>query len=101
METGKEKRNPGQMSGIVFVQLDRSGDLTGTHTPGTNIHMAGGTVNDCLHTLHIGLPRTIGTPMRVGNLNTEGYALIAKLALCHPLHLLAVAYFECHSQWHR
>ena len=54
--------------------------------------MAGGTVDDCLHTLHVGLPGTIGTTMRVRNLNTKGYALIAKLALSHPLHLLAVAY---------
>ena len=78
----------------MFVQLDRSGDFTGTHTPGTNIHMAGGTVDDCLHTLYVGLPGTIGTTMRVRNLDTEGYALIAKLALSHPLHLLAVAYFR-------
>ena len=52
--------------------------------------MAGGTVHDCLHTLHIRLPYTIGTPMRVGDLNAERYALVAELALCHPLHLLAV-----------
>ena len=77
----------------MFVQLDRSGDLTGTHTPGTNIHMAGGTIDDCLHTLHVGLPGTIGTTMRVRNANTKGNALVAKLALSHPLHLLAVAYF--------
>ena len=89
-----EKRNPGHKSGIVFVQLDRSGDLTGTHTPGTNIHMAGRTIDDCLHTLHVGLPGTIGTTMRVRNANTKGNALIAKLALSHPLHLLAVAYFH-------
>ena len=88
------KRNPGPKSGILFVQSDRSGDLTGTHTPGTNIHMAGGTVDDRLHALHIGLPGTIGTPVRVGNLNAEGNALVAELALCHPLHLLAVAYFR-------
>ena len=95
-----KKEIPDEMSGILFVQLlDRSGDLTGTHTPGTNIHMAGGTVDDRLHTLHIGLPGTIGTPMGVGNLNTEGHALVAKLALCHPLHLLAVAYF--HANFHR
>ena len=86
------------MSGIVFVQLDRSGDLTGTHTPGTNIHMAGGTIDDCLHTLHIGLPGTIGAPVRVRNLNTKGNALVAKLALSHPLHLLAVAYFRAYNQ---
>lgn len=30
--------------------------------------------------------------MRVRDLNAEGYALVAKLTLCHPLHLLAVAY---------
>ena len=86
----------------MFVQLlDRSGDLTGTHTPGTNIHMAGGTVDDRLHTLHIGLPGTIGTPVRVGNLNAEGNALVAELALCHPLHLLAVAYFHAIIHRHR
>ena len=70
--------------------LNRSGDLTGAHTPGTNIHMAGGTVDDRLHPLHVGLPRTIGTPVRVGNLDAEGHALVAELALCHPLHLPAV-----------
>ena len=53
--------------------------------------MAGGTIDDRLHTLHIGLPGTIGTPMRVRDLNAERNALIAELALCHPLHLLAVA----------
>ena len=31
--------------------------------------------------------------MRVGDLNAESNALIAELALSHPLHLLAVAYF--------
>ena len=56
--------------------------------------MAGGTVDDCLHTLHVGLPGTIGPTMRVRNANTKGNALIAKLALSHPLHLLAVAYFR-------
>ena len=52
--------------------------------------MAGGPVNDRLHTLHIGLPGTIGTPVRVGDFDSKGHALVAELALCHPLHLLAV-----------
>ena len=91
----REKINPGLLSGILFVQSDRSGDLTGTHTPGTNIYMAGGTVDNCLHTLHIGLPGTIGTPMRVRNLNAESHALIAELALSHPLHLLAINHLFC------
>ena len=52
--------------------------------------MAGRAVDDRLNTLDIGLPRTIGTPMRVGNLNTKGHTLVAKFALIHPLRLLAV-----------
>ena len=74
----------------MFVQLDRSGDLTGTHTPGTNIHMAGRAIDHCLNALDIGLPGTIGTSVGMGNLDTEGYALVAEFALSHPLHLLAV-----------
>ena len=73
--------------------LDRSGNFTGTQTPGTNIYMAGRTVDHCLYTLNIGLPGTIGTSVRMGNLNAESHALVAKFALCHPLHLLAVTYY--------
>ena len=32
--------------------------------------------------------------MRVGDLDAKGNALVAELALSHPLHLLAVAYFH-------
>ena len=90
-------------SGFRLSMSDRSGDLAGTHTPGTNIHMAGRAVDDRLHTLHIGLPGTIGTPVRVGDLDAERNALVAELALCHPLHLLAVAYycaFRRHNWYH-
>ncbi len=77
---------------LACPSLDRSGNFTGTQTPGTNIHMAGRTVNDRLYTLDIGLPHTIGTSVRVRNLDAESYALVAKFALSHPLHLLAVTY---------
>ena len=70
--------------------LDRAGNFTGTQAPGTNIHMARRTIDQSLNALYIGLPGTIGTTMRVGNLDTKGNALIAELALSHPLHLLAV-----------
>ena len=76
------------------LNSDCAGNLTGTQTTSTNIHMARGTVDDCLNTLHIGLPSTIGTSVRMGDLNTKGHALVAKLALCHPLHLLAVYDFS-------
>ena len=52
--------------------------------------MARRAIDNRLNTLDIGLPGTIGTTVRVGNSNTERNTLVAKLALCHPLHLLAV-----------
>ena len=83
--------------GFQLVQFrpassDRSGDLAGTQAPGTNVHMAGAAVDDCLHPLHVGLPGAVGTPVRVGDLDAEGNALIAELAFSHRLHLLAAAY---------
>ena len=45
--------------------------------------MAGRTIDDSLHALDVGLPGTIGTTVRVGNLNTKGHTLIANIALCH------------------
>ncbi len=54
--------------------------------------MARAAVNNRLHTLHIGLPSTVGTPVRVRDLNAKGNALIAELAFCHPLHLPAAVY---------
>lgn len=72
--------------------LNRSGDLTGAHTPGTNIHMAGAAIDDRLDPLHIGLPSTVGAPVRVRDLDAKGNALIAELAFSHPLHLPAAVY---------
>ena len=72
------------------INSDRAGNFAGTQAPGTNIYMARRAVDHCLHALDIGLPGAVGTPMRVGHLDTKGHALVAKFALCHPLHLLAV-----------
>ena len=69
---------------------DRAGNFTGTQAPGTNIYMARRTIDQGLDTLDIGLPGTIGASVRVGNLDAEGHALVAKFAFSHPLHLLAV-----------
>ena len=90
MKAKKDRKKPLVPSGFYCYLLDRAGNLTGTQTAGTNIDMAGRTVDHRLDALDIGLPRTIGTPMRVGNLNTKGHTLVAKFALSHPLHLLAV-----------
>ena len=72
------------------INSDRAGNFAGTQAPGTNIYMARRAVDHCLHALDIGLPGTIGTPVGVRDLDTEGHALVAKFALSHPLHLLAV-----------
>ena len=80
------------------MNSDRAGNLTGAQTPGTNIYMARRTVDNSLDTFHIGLPRTIGTSVGVRDLDTEGHTLIAKLALSHPLHLLAVGESACLEQ---
>ena len=52
--------------------------------------MARRAIDNRLNTLDIGLPGTIGTPVGVRDLDAEGHALVAKFALSHPLHLLAV-----------
>ena len=77
-------------SGRLIPESDRSGNLTGTQTAGTNIDMARGSVHNCLYALHIGLPRTIAPSVGVGNTNTKSNTLVAKFTFSHPLHLLAV-----------
>ena len=74
----------------ALINSDHAGNFAGTQAPGTNIYMARRAVDHCLHALDIGLPGTIGTPVGVRDLDTEGHALVAKFALSHPLHLLAV-----------
>ena len=74
----------------LFHMLDSAGNFTGTQTPGTNVHMARGTIDDRLHTLDIGLPCAVRPPVGVRDLNTKGNTLVAELTLSHPLHLLAV-----------
>ena len=77
--------------GITSVpRLDSAGNFTGTQTPGTNVHMAGRITDDCLNALDVGLPHTGSTSVGVGNSDTKGHTLVAKLTLSHPLHLLAV-----------
>ena len=45
--------------------------------------MFGRTVYDSLYTLNIRLPSSVGTMMRVGDLNTESNALSADVTFCH------------------
>ena len=45
--------------------------------------MAGSSIDNGLDPLDIGLPGTVGTSVGVGNLNTKGHALAAKITLRH------------------
>ena len=88
----KTEKNPRRKPWIYAnpARLDCTGHIAGAETPCTDVYMARSTIDNCLNTLHIGLPHPIGTPMRVRDLDAERNALIAELALSHPLHLLAV-----------
>jgi hypothetical protein len=66
---------------------DSTLNLVRTQTSGTSVHMARSTVDNSLDPLDIGLPGTVGTSVGVGNLDTKGYALTAKITLRHSLHL--------------
>ena len=71
-------------------ELHRAGNLAGAEAAGAHMNVCRGAIHDRLHALDVGLPGTIGTTVRMRHLNTKSHALVAKLALCHPLHLLAV-----------
>ena len=69
---------------------DGPSDLAAAEAAGAHVNVLRGTVDDGLNALDVGLPHTIGTSVGVGNSDTESHALVAKLTLSHPLHLLAV-----------
>ena len=64
-------------------KLNGAGNLTGTQTAGTNIDMAGRTIDDSLHALDVGLPSSVGTSVGMGDLNAKGNALAAAFTFCH------------------
>ncbi len=68
--------------------------LVGTQTSCTDVNVARGTVNNRFHTLDVGLPRTVGPSVGVGDLNPERNALAANITLRHWLHLLATMRFK-------
>ena len=45
-------------------------------------------VHKSLNGPHIGLPRAVGSSVGVGDLDAEGHALAADIALCHSYYLL-------------
>ena len=66
----------------------RALNLAGTQASGTYIDMAGSALDDCLDTLYIGLPGSVGCSVGVRYLVAECHALTANCTLCHETHLL-------------
>ena len=63
--------------------------FSGTEASGANIYVAASTLHNCLYSLYIGLPCSVGASVRVRHLDTECNTLTAKFAFCHILlHLL-------------
>ncbi len=75
---------------LAIYRSHSAGDLTGTEASGADVHVSGGALHDRLHALHVRLPGTVGTAVRVGNLNAEGDALVAEFAFGHVAYLLAM-----------
>ena len=63
--------------------------FSGTEASGANIYVAGSTLHNCLYSLYIGLPCSVGASVRVGHLATESSKFCSKGSFCHILlHLL-------------
>ena len=76
---------------VLISILDCAGNLAGTEAPRANVDMALSTTNNSLYSTNVGLPGTVGTSVRMGNLDTKGYTLAANFTLCHfpaPPYLL-------------
>jgi len=86
------KRKKDKPDGLSFVSenSDCPLNLVGTEASCTDVYMARSTVNNRFYPFDVGLPCTVGTSMRMGDLNAERNTLAADIALCHQLHLLAV-----------
>jgi len=69
-------------------KLHRAGNLAGAEAAGAHMNVCRGAIHDRLHALDVGLPGTIGTTVRVGNLDPEGDALTAEITFGHDINLL-------------
>jgi hypothetical protein len=88
-KAGNEKSR--QAKGFVcsaFMLLYRAGYLTRTHTTGAGVDVFGCSVDHRFDTLYVGLKGSVGTSVRMGNLNAELNALATNIAFRHLLHLL-------------
>ena len=67
----------------IRISLDSAGDFASAQATGACVDILGRTLHDRLDTTDIRLPGTVGTAMRVGNLDTKGNTLAAAFTLSH------------------
>lgn len=67
---------------------DRTGHLSRPKAAGTDMDVLRRTVYDRLDALDIGFEGSVGTPVRMGYLNTERNIFSAVITFCHNLYLL-------------
>ena len=75
---------------LAIYQLHSAGDLTRTEASGADVHVSGSPIHNRLHALHVGLPGAVGAAVGVGDLDTEGDALVAEFTFGHVAYLLAM-----------
>ena len=82
-KTEKSTSLSGTGSFRVIMELHSACNLAAAQAAGAHVDVLGRAVDDGLDALHVGLPGTVGTSVRVADLDTEGNALVAEFALRH------------------
>ena len=79
-----KSRKKDKPEGLSFcLSSDRTLNLVGTQASCTDVYMARSTVDNRLDTFDIRLPGSVGTSVRMGDLDPKSNALAANIALSH------------------
>lgn len=70
------------------AESDCPGNLSGTQATCAYINGLRSTIYDCFYFSNVGLPHSVGSSVRVADLNSERNALAADFTFCHFKHLL-------------
>jgi len=70
---------------LIYMKLSlySAGYVAAAHATGANVDMLRCPVHYGLDALYVGLPCTVGTSVRVADLDTKSNTLTAKFTLCH------------------
>ena len=79
----KQKDHPARQSLNAVHYLDSAGNLIRTQATGAGVNVARRTVDNRLNSLNVWFPGSVGTPVRMRNLNTESDTLSADVAFSH------------------